>query len=155
MTFQSLQRLLLTLALVAAPAVAMGQLSGPPAGGPTGQFLGPPTGNANDFLGSWALAWDGPLDSNCPCRGTLTIQVDANGDFVGYWRGKGPEAVLKGSISFNQDVWSGRFRQRDDDVDFPLQGFFRLEARDQGRTLTGSYHPEGTAIPFRWSGTRS
>ena len=35
--------------LVLATAPAQAQLSGPPAGGPTGQFLGPPTGNAGEL----------------------------------------------------------------------------------------------------------
>jgi hypothetical protein len=149
---------LLALFLVAASSAAVsvhGQLSGPPAGGPTGQFLGPPSGNAGDFLGSWALSWDGPLDWHCPCRGTLTVDVDNAGDLRGTWKGRGPQAVLHGSVGYDQNVWTGRFEQRDDTVDFPIKGFFRLEARDRGQRLSGSYHPNGATISFSWSGTRN
>ena len=59
---------------------------------------------------------------------------------------------LSGSVGYNQDVWSGRFAQPDD-ADFPIRGHFRLESRGE-RSLTGSYQPDGTAIPFSWSGTR-
>ncbi|UYN95681.1 MAG: hypothetical protein KIT25_01660 [Enhydrobacter sp.] len=155
MTIQGRCRALLVLAIAALlPPAAHGQLSGPPAGGPTGQFLGPPSGNANDFLGVWDLSWNGPPEFNCPCRGTLTVHVDVDDNFIGYWKGPGPQSMLKGAVSYNQDVWTGRFQQMDQDVDFPLKGFFRLEARDRGRELTGSYHPDGTAIPFQWSATR-
>ena len=138
------------LALAVAPASA--QLSGPPAGGPTGQFLGPPSGNAANFLGVWTLTWDGPIDTHCPCRGTLTISTNQNGDLEGVWKTSGLASKLSGSVGFNQNVWIGRFSQPDD-VDFPLRGHFRLEYRDE-RTLTGSYQPDGTAVPFRWNGTR-
>ena len=47
---------------------------------------------------------------------------------------------------------TGQFAQSDE-ADFPVHGHFRLEFRDE-RTLTGSYQPDGTAIPFRWNGTR-
>ena len=59
---------LLVLLALAAPAHA--QLNtGPPAGGPPGQFLGPPTGSAGNFLGVWlsglaiagGLGWTSPL----------------------------------------------------------------------------------------------
>jgi hypothetical protein len=148
--------LLALAAVVASGAIvaAHAQLSGPPAGGPTGQFLGPPSGNANDFLGDWVLSWDGPPEFNCPCRGTLSVHIDADGDFIGYWKGRGPQSMLKGSVSYDQNVWTGRFEQLDQSVDFPMKGFFRLEARDAGRSLTGSYQPEGTAIPFSWAGSR-
>ncbi len=142
--------LLLVGASAAAPALA--QLSGPPAGGPTGQFLGPPTGNAGDFLGVWALTWEGPMGTSCPCHGTLTISIDGNGDLRGVWKTNGTGATLSGSVGYNQDVWTGRFAQPDD-TDFPIRGHFRLESRG-GRNLTGSYQPDGTAIPFSWSGTR-
>jgi hypothetical protein len=75
---------LAVFALTASPAWA--QLSGPPAGGPTGQFLGPPSGNTATFLGAWTLTWDGPVDSHCPCRGTLTISANRNGDLEGVWK---------------------------------------------------------------------
>lgn len=142
---------LLALLLVAA-APLQAQLSGPPAGGPTGQFLGPPTGNAGDFLGVWTMTWEGPMGTSCPCRGTLTIVVDSNGELRGSWKGSGPGATLSGSVGYNQDVWTGRFAQPDDG-DFPIRGHFRLESRGE-RRLTGSYQPDGTAIPFSWSGTR-
>jgi hypothetical protein len=147
-----MKRLLAVLLLALALAPARAQLSGPPAGGPTGQFLGPPAGNSGDFLGAWQFTWDGPIDARCPCRGTLTISVNNAGDLEGVWKIEGPPATLRGSVSYDQNVWIGRFAQSDD-ADFPLRGHFRLEARDR-RTLTGSYQPDGTAIPFSWSGTR-
>jgi hypothetical protein len=147
----SYRHLLLGLLLLAmAPAHA--QLSGPPSGGPTGQFLGPPTGNAGDFLGVWDLTWDGPMGTNCPCRGTLTISTNNSGELQGVWKSTGPAATLTGSVGYNQDVWTGRFAQSDD-ADFPIRGHFRLESRGE-RSLTGSYQPDGTAIPFSWAGTR-
>ena len=142
--------LLALFLLAAAPVQA--QMSGPPAGGPTGQFLGPPTGNAGDFLGVWTLTWEGPMGTNCPCRGTLTIVAGNNGDLRGSWKTDGTGATLSGSVGYNQDVWTGRFAQPDD-ADFPIRGHFRLESRGE-RSLTGSYQPDGTAIPFSWSGTR-
>jgi hypothetical protein len=145
-------RLIALILLVVAAMPALAQLSGPPAGGPTGQFLGPPTGNAGDFLGVWELAWDGPIDFRCPCRGSLTISTNANGDLQGHWKMNGPPARLSGSMGYNQNVWIGRFAQSDE-ADFPMRGHFRLEYRGE-RALTGSYQPDGTAIPFRWSGTR-
>ena len=143
--------LLAVVVLAAAPARTQGVTSAPP-GGPTGQFLGPPTGNAADFLGVWNLSWDGPIDFKCPCRGTLTISTNMNGDLEGHWKMQGPPATLRGPTGYDQNVWTGRFTQSDD-ADFPMRGHFRLEYRDE-RTLTGSYQPDGTAIPFRWSGTR-
>jgi hypothetical protein len=148
----SLQRLMLLAVLVLATAPAQAQLSGPPSGGPTGQFIGPPSGNAGDFLGVWDLVWDGPIDFRCPCRGTLTISTNINGDLEGHWKMTGPAAKLSGPVGFNQNVWIGRFAQSSD-ADFPMRGHFRLEYRDE-RTLTGSYQPDGTAIPFRWNGSR-
>jgi hypothetical protein len=142
--------LLALLVLVMAPAQA--QMSGPPVGGPSGNFIGPPTGNAGDFLGVWNMTWEGPLDSHCPCRGSLTISVNSDGDLQGFWKMNGPAATLRGSMGFNQDVWIGRFAQSDD-ADFPLRGHFRLESRGE-RNLTGSYQPDGTAVPFRWTGSR-
>lgn len=142
---------LVALSLLMAPPL-QAQMSGPPAGGPTGQFLGPPTGNAGDFLGTWNLTWSGPMGTNCPCRGTLTISVSNSGDLQGLWKTNGTGATLSGSVGYNQDVWTGRFAQPDD-TDFPIRGHFRLESRGAGN-LTGSYQPDGTAIPFSWSGTR-
>jgi hypothetical protein len=142
---------LVSLLLIAATP-AQAQLSGPPVGGPSGQFLGPPTGNAADFLGVWDLTWEGPTGAGCPCRGSLTISTNARGDLQGVWKMNGPPANLRGSVGYNQDVWTGRFEQSDD-VDFPMRGNFRLESRGE-RSLTGSYHRDGTAIPFRWSGSR-
>lgn len=145
-------RFALAAVLMLATAPAQAQLSGPPAGGPTGQFLGPPTGNAGNFLGVWDLTWDGPIDARCPCRGSLTISTNEQGGLVGVWKSKGPVANLSGLIGFNQDVWIGRFAQSDE-ADFPMRGHFRLEYRGE-RSLTGSYQADGTAIPFRWAGTR-
>lgn len=147
----TLRHALVALFLLAAPPL-QAQMSGPPAGGPTGQFLGPPTGNAGDFLGVWTLTWSGPMGTNCPCRGTLTISVSNSGDLQGIWKTNGTGATLSGSVGYNQDVWTGRFAQADD-ADFPIRGHFRLESRGE-RNLTGSYQPDGTAIPFSWSGTR-
>jgi hypothetical protein len=144
--------LVLVLALLALAPPASAQLSGPPAGGPTGQFLGPPSGNASNFLGVWTLIWDGPAGTHCPCRGSLTITANHNGDIEGIWKSNGPSAKLSGPVGFNQNVWIGTFAQPDD-MDFPQRGNFRIEYRDE-RTLTGSYQPNGTAIPFRWNGTR-
>jgi hypothetical protein len=138
--------------MMSAGTPAQAQLGGPPAGGPTGQFIGPPSGNSANFLGVWNLTWDGPMGSQCPCRGTLTISTDTNGDLRGLWKMKGPPATLSGSIGFDQNVWIGQFAQSDD-ADFPMRGHFRLEYRDE-RTLTGSWQANGTAIPFRWSGSR-
>jgi len=130
-----------------------------PAGGPTGQFIGPPAGNAQYFLGAWNFSWDGPIDFRCPCNGTIMIETSDGDTLTGNLRGswtikRGSKAILRGGVSYDQNVWTGRFEQTDDNVDFPLQGSFRLEARDQ-LTLTGSFQPDGTAIPFRWSGTRN
>ena len=82
--------------LLLATAPVQAQMSGPPAGGPTGQFLGPPTGNAGDFLGVWTLTWEGPMGTNCPCRGTLTIVAGSNGDLRGSWKTDGTGATLSG-----------------------------------------------------------
>ena len=133
-------------------APALAQMGGPSMGGPSGQFIGPPAGNSADFLGVWDLSWDGPIDGNCPCRGTLTISTNNDGDMQGLWKTKGPAATLRGSVSYDQNVWTGRFSQSDD-ADFPMRGHFRLESRGE-RNLTGSYQPDGTAVPFRWTGTR-
>jgi len=69
---------------------------------------------------------------------------------IGRWDLKGAPARLTGSVGYDQNVWTGRFQQSDD-VDFPLRGHFRLESRGDG-LLTGSYQPDGTAVPFTWRG---
>jgi hypothetical protein len=142
--------LLAMVVLMMAPAQA--QLPRAPSGGPTGNFLGPPSGNQADFLGVWNLRWVGPMGSNCPCSGSLTITTDQYGELVAEWKMNGPSAFLRGSTGYDQNVWTGRFAQADD-VDFPLKGHFRLETRGHS-TLTGSYQPDGTAVPFSWTGTR-
>jgi hypothetical protein len=143
------------LAAITASGPSLGQQIGPPMGGTSGQFIGPPTGTVQDFLGTWNFSWAGPIDSKCPCRGTIAISesTDSNG-LVGHWKLNGLDTVLRGPVSYDQNVWAGRFEQTDDSLDFPLRGYFRMEARDSN-TLTGSYQPEGTAIPFYWSGTRN
>ena len=145
----------LLLLVVGLSAPALSQPSGmtPHVGGPSGNFLGPPQGNAADFLGDWNLTWDGHVDSRCPCHGRLTIGVSSSGNLVGYWDAKEGNVVLHGSTGYDQNVWSGRFDQPDSDADFPLRGHFRLEARG-GSLLTGSYQPDGTTLPFRMTGTR-
>ena len=146
----------LLLGAGAIEAVVHGQMSGPPAGGPDWTSIGPPTGTVANFLGSWDLSWDGPIDARCPCRGTLTIEMKQTADgtgLAGTWQMKGTTALLQGAVAVNQNVWVGRFAQPDDASDFPMRGNFRLEARD-ANTLTGSYQPQGTAIPFRWSASR-
>jgi hypothetical protein len=150
--FPTLVCLLLFAGTLSMPALGQGAI-GPPVGGPSGNFIGPPSGNAGDFLGDWNFTWDGHFDSRCPCRGKLTISVGERGDLVGYWDTKEGSVVLHGSVGYDQNVWTGRFEQPDSDADFPLKGNFRLEAR-AGGLLTGSYQPDGTTIPFRWSGTR-
>ena len=92
------------------------------------------------------------MGTNCPCRGRLTIVVSNTGDLQGTWKTNAGDATLSGSVGYNQDVWTGRFAQPDD-ADFPIRGHFRLESRGE-RALSGSYQPDGTAIPFRWSGSR-
>ncbi|MDI1282795.1 MAG: hypothetical protein PSV46_00225 [Reyranella sp.] len=150
----SLTTLALLLAVAAAPAVA--QIPMPPSGGPTGQFLGPPTGTVEDFIGSWDLTWEGPTGSGCPCSGVLTIELKrtASGEgLVGIWSMKGAAATLRGPVSYHQTVWAGDFAQPFDSSDYPMKGSFRLLARDS-RTLTGSYRRDGTAVPFSWTATR-
>jgi hypothetical protein len=158
MRFGSGRALLAVLLAGAATATpAQSQMPRAPSGGPTGQFLGVPTGTVQDFLGKWTFTWDGPIDANCPCHGTMTIQFDENvdgGGLDGYWSMKGPDAVLHGSVGYNQNVWTGHFAQPDDGSGFPVTGSFRLEVVDP-HTLTGSYQREGTAIGFRWNGTKN
>jgi hypothetical protein len=152
---KSLSTIVAVLLLAGGSESALAQPSGmtPHVGGPSGNFLGPPQGNASDFLGDWHFTWDGHVDSRCPCHGRLTISVADTGDLVGYWDSKEGLVVLHGSVGYDQNVWTGRFDQPDSDADFPLRGHFRLEARG-GTLLTGSYQPEGTTLPFRWTGTR-
>lgn len=145
-------RWLLLLAAVL-PAPALAQMSGPPSGGVLDRFLAPPTNIQQEFLGTWSLTWDDPANPACPCRGTLTIQTKADGELIGHWPMKGGAAVLLGGVAYDGNVWAGRFAQPDD-LDFPTKGHFRLETRSQGGGLTGSYHRDGTSIPFRWSATR-
>ena len=128
----------------------------PPAGR-TGQSIGPPTGNAQDFLGTWKLTWDGPIDANCPCHGMLTIEVKNTADgsgLAGYWEMKRSTAVLQGAVGVDQNVWVGHWAVKDDISDFPAKGNFRLETRGQN-ALTGSYQRQGMTVPFRLTGTRN
>ena len=149
----SRSRLILLLALALPLASAQAQTNiGPSMGGPSGRFIGPPSGRPGDFLGVWDMTWEGPPSFRCPCRGSLTISTNSDGDLQGLWKMPGPPATMRGSVGFDQNVWIGQFSQSDD-ADFPMRGHFRLEFRDE-RTLTGSYQPEGTAIPFRWNGSR-
>jgi len=159
MTFGSGRKLLALLLLAGTATVSPAQSQEPraPSGGPTGQFIGPPTGSAQDLLGKWAFTWDGPPDANCPCHGTMTIQFDDNADggrFDGYWSMKGPDAVLHGSVGYDQNVWTGKFAQPDDGSGFPVTGRFRIEVVD-AHTLAGSYQRDGMTIAFRWSGARN
>ena len=151
--FSLLVVLLPLVAGLSAPPLAQPSGMTPHVGGPSGNFLGPPQGNAADFLGDWSLTWDGHFDSKCPCHGRLTIGVSPSGDLVGYWDAKEGNVILHGSTGYDQNVWSGRFDQPDSDADFPLKGHFRLEARGGG-LLTGSYQPDGTTLPFRMTATR-
>jgi hypothetical protein len=132
---------------------ASAQMSGPPMGG-SNQFIGPPTGTVQDFLGTWALTWVGPPEAGCPCYGRLMIAVDENGDHLdGLWQKKGANATLYGPVSYDQNVWAGRFSQPEDDVGYAVRGYFRLEVVDS-QTLSGSYQQDGMAIPFTWSAKR-
>jgi hypothetical protein len=142
--------LFLLLLAVALPVAA--QVSGPPMGGPSGRFIGPPATTIAGFPGVWDFTWEGPIDAGCPCRGTITIIVNQSGELEGQWKMKGAPARMFGSTGYDQNVWLGRFSQSDD-ADYPMHGHFRLESRDE-RLLTGSYQPDGTAIAFTWKGTR-
>ena len=84
-----------------------------------------------NFLGVWNLTWDGPVDSHCPCRGTLTISVNQNGASKASGSPNGPTSTLSGPVGFNQNVWIGQFAQPDD-ADFPIRGHFRLEFATSG-----------------------
>jgi hypothetical protein len=142
---------------VAAAVPARAQLSRPPMGGPGDVPVNPPTTRSlQDFVGSWRLTWQDPGNPDCPCHGSLWIDVDDNADgpsLDGHWKLKGGDAVLHGPLSYQATVWSGRFAQPDDGLGYPLRGHFRLESRDRN-TLTGSYQRDGTAIPYSWSATR-
>jgi len=131
--------------------MAFAQVARPPMGA-VDRFLAPPSGQEQAFLGSWALTWDDPADSACPCHGTLIVEVRQDGSLKGTWPLTGGAATLLGEVAFDQNMWAGRYAQADD-ADFPLKGHFRLEARG-GNELTGSYQRDGTAIPYRWSAVR-
>jgi hypothetical protein len=66
---------MLLAATLLATGAASAQVSGPPMGG-SNQLLGDPTGTARDFIGTWTLSWQGPVNSGCPCRGKLTVKFD-------------------------------------------------------------------------------
>ena len=141
------------LAAALLPVSASAQVAGPPAGGVLDRFLAPPTNLQQDFLGTWNLTWDDPVNPDCPCHGTLTIQTQPDGELRGYWAMKGGTAVLVGGVAYDGNAWAGRFSQPDD-VDFPLKGHFRLATRGQDGGLVGSYQRDGTAIAFPWRATR-
>jgi len=147
----------LLLAGIAGTIPAEAQLPRPPMGGPGDVPVNPPTTRSmQDFVGSWRLTWQDPSDPDCPCRGSLFIDVDDNADgtsLAGRWKMKGGDAVLHGSLSYQAKVWSGSFAQADDGLGYPMKGHFRLESRDPS-TLTGSYQRDGTAIGFSWTATR-
>jgi hypothetical protein len=143
----------LAIAAVMLPAIGLAQVARPPSGGVIHRDFQTPSGVQQQFLGSWILTWDDPVDPSCPCHAVLTIETKQDGALKGYWPLKGGTAVLDGEVSFSNSVWVGRFAQADD-LDFPLKGHFRLEARDMGGGLTGSYHRDGASIPFRWSATK-
>jgi hypothetical protein len=155
MTRRSGGALAILLLFAAVPAQA--QVPRPPSGGPTGQFLGPPTGSSQDLFGLWVFTWEGPPDANCPCHGTITIRFNDNADggqFNGYWSMKGrPDFVLSGSVGYNQNVWDGKYAQPDDQSDFPVKGRFRIQVVDP-QTLSGSYRRDGMTIAYPWSGTK-
>jgi hypothetical protein len=133
---------------------ALAQVARPPSGGVLNRFLAPPSGVQQSFLGTWNLTWEDPGDPKCPCRGTLTVDTQADGSLKGYWSIRKPAVILLGEVAFDNNVWVGDFAQPDDNVDFPLKGHFRLETRGGGTALTGSYQRDGTAIPRSWSATR-
>jgi hypothetical protein len=148
---------LLLLAGTAGVVPATAQAPPPPMGGPGDVPVNPPIGRGmNDFVGAWRLTWQDPGNPDCPCRGTLLIDIDENADgtsLAGRWKMKDGEARLTGTMSYQAKVWSGRFTMPDDGLGFPVKGHFRLESRDPS-TLTGSYQREGTAIGFTWTATR-
>lgn len=143
--------LALLAAAISVPATA--QVPRPPSGGVLHPFVAPPAGVQMDFVGTWNVTWDDPADPTCPCRGTLTIEQRFDGALEGQWTLAGGIAYLQGTVAFDGNVWAGRFSQGDD-IDFPLKGHFRLETRDQGKALSGSWQRDGTSIPFHWSASR-
>jgi hypothetical protein len=145
--------LLALLAAVASVPPLSAQVARPPSGGVLHPFVAPPGGVQMDFVGTWNATWDDPADATCPCRGTLTIEQRFDGALEGQWTLKGGIAYLQGTVAIDGNVWAGRFSQGDD-IDFPLKGHFRLETRDQGKALSGSWQRDGTSIPFHWSATR-
>lgn len=146
---------LVLVMLAVLPAEA--QLPRPPMGGPGDVPVNPPTSRGmNDFIGAWRLTWQDPTNPDCPCRGSLFIDIDANADgtsLAGHWKMKDGDAVLAGTMSYQAKVWYGRFSQPDDGLGFPAKGSFHLESRDPD-TLTGSYQRDGTAIGFSRNATR-
>ena len=141
--------------IASGPAPA--QMPPPPMGGPGNVPVNPPTTGMSSFVGDWRLSWDDPGDPDCPCRGTLSIDIDENADgasLVGRWATKGGHATLRGTMSYNADYWSGQFSRPDDGAGLPIHGNFRLELRDSN-TLTGSYQRSGMGIPMRWTATRN
>jgi hypothetical protein len=154
---RALLTVVLLLAGTAGTSPVAAQAPPPPMGGPGDVPVNPPTGRGmNDFVGAWRLTWQDPGNPDCPCRGSLFIDIDENADgtsLAGRWKMKDGEARLNGTMSYQAKVWSGRFIQPDDGLGFPVKGHFRLESRDPN-TLTGSYQREGTAIGFTWTATR-
>ena len=70
---------LVLVMLAVLPAEA--QLPRPPMGGPGDVPVNPPTSRGmNDFIGAWRLTWQDPTNPDCPCRGSLFIDIDANAD---------------------------------------------------------------------------
>lgn len=155
--FRAVAFVIVLIACGVEPVAVQAQLPRPPTGGPGDVPVNPPTGRGmNDFIGAWRLTWQDPTNSDCPCRGSLFIDIDANADgtsLAGRWKMKGGDAVLNGAMSYQAKVWSGRFSQPDDGLGFPAKGHFRLESRDPD-TLTGSYQRDGTVIGFSWTATR-
>ncbi|OFW97936.1 MAG: hypothetical protein A3D94_04675 [Alphaproteobacteria bacterium RIFCSPHIGHO2_12_FULL_66_14] len=147
----------LLLAGVAGAPQVQAQMPRPPMGGPGDVPVNPPTTRGmQDFVGTWRLTWQDPVNPDCPCHGSLWIDIDENADGTsldGHWKMKGGDAVLHGVMSYQAKVWSGRFAQADDGLGYPMKGHFRLESRD-ANTLTGSYQRNGTAVPFSWTATR-
>ena len=145
---------LVLVMLAVLPAEA--QLPRPPMGGPGDVPVNPPTSRGmNDFIGAWRLTWQDPTNPDCPCRGSLFIDIDANADgtsLAGRWKMKDGDAVLAGTMSYQAKVWYGRFSQPDDGLGFLAKGSFHLESRDPD-TLTGSYQRDGTAIGFSRNAT--
>ncbi len=156
-TFTPARAVALVAALALAGATAQEVLAqhnfGPPVGVPFGRSVGPPTDNAEDFLGTWKISWTGSVGTNCPCQGTLTIDAAGNGELIGSWETRSGTYVLRGKVGYDQNTWTGRFEKPSDEADFPIKGQFQLMTRDNGK-ITGSYQPAGTAIGFPVTGTR-